>query len=193
MIRLATEADIPAMLEIYGPYVLETTCSFEYAVPTAEEFTRRFRHHTEWCPWLVWEEGGRVLGYAYGAPAFERMAYSWCAEVSIYLAPAVQGAGVGRKLYTALEALLQHQGYRVLYAIVTSENLPSIAFHLALGYSRRAEFENCGYKFHRWIGTVWLEKRTEFVENPTKIPVKWQSIVENDRIICNILANLSLS
>ena len=193
MIRLATESDIPAMLEIYGPYVLETAYSFEYTVPTAEEFTRRFRHHTHYCPWLVWEEDGAVLGYAYGAPAFERMAYRWCAEVSIYLAPAAQGKGVGRRMYAVLEQLLQHQGYRVLYAIVTTDNGPSVAFHEAVGYRQRAVFEDCGYKFGRWYGTVWLEKRMVFVENPTNIPVEWERIVENDRIVPNILANLSLS
>ena len=193
MIRFATQADIPAILEIYGPYVRETAYSFEYTVPTEEEFTARFRHHTHYCPWLVWEEDGRVTGYAYGVPAFERAAYSWCAEVSIYLAKEAQGRGIGRKMYAALETILTFQGYRVLYAIVTSENAPSVAFHEALGYRRRAVFENCGYKFGRWMGTVWLEKRVDLVEDPTKMPTAWEDLVQNDRIVSNILANLSLS
>ena len=145
MIRLATEKDIPAILDIYAPYVLETAYSFEYTVPTAEEFTARFRHHTHYCPWLVWEEDGVVLGYAYGAPAFERAAYRWCGEVSIYLASSAQGRGIGKKMYAALEELMKRLGYRVLYAIVTSENAPSIAFHEALGYRQRALFPDCGY------------------------------------------------
>ena len=193
MIRFATQADIPAILEIYGPYVRETAYSFEYTVPTEEEFTARFRHHTHYCPWLVWEEDGRVTGYAYGVPAFERAAYSWCAEVSIYLAKEAQGRGIGRKMYAALETILTFQGYRVLYAIVTSENAPSVAFHEALGYRRRAVFENCGFKFGRWLGTVWLEKRVDLVEDPTKMPTAWEDLVQNDRIVSNILANLSLS
>ena len=193
MIRLARESDIPEMLEIYGPYVRETAYSFEYTVPTIEEFTARFRHHTHYCPWLVWEEAGRVLGYAYGAPAFERAAYSWCGEVSIYLAEEAQGRGIGRKMYSQLEKLLEYQGYRVLYAVVTSENTSSVAFHEALGYRETAVFENCGFKFGRWVGTVWLEKRLVFVEEPTKMPTAWSGLVENDRIISDILANLSLS
>ena len=193
MIRFATQADIPAILEIYGPYVRETAYSFEYTVPTEEEFTARFRHHTHYCPWLVWEEDGRVTGYAYGAPAFERAAYSWCAEVSIYLAKDARSRGIGRKMYAALEKILTFQGYRVLYAIVTSENAPSVAFHEALGYRRRAVFENCGFKFGRWLGTVWLEKRVDLVEDPTKMPTAWEDLVQNDRIVSNILANLSLS
>ena len=193
MIRLALESDIPAILSIYSPYVLETAYSFEYTVPTLEEFTARFRHHTHHCPWLVWEEDGTVLGYAYGAPAFERAAYGWCAEVSVYLAPQAQHRGVGRRLYAALEELLRYQGYRVLYAIVTAENRASVAFHQALGYRQQAFFPDCGFKFGCWYGTVWLEKRLGFVENPTKPPASWSQIVENDRNIPNILANLSLS
>lgn len=193
MIRLAKESDIPAILEIYGPYVLETAYSFEYSVPTREEFTARFRHHTHYCPWLVWEEDGKVLGYAYGAPAFERAAYRWCGEVSVYLAPQARGRGIGKGLYAALEKLMRHQGYRMLYAIVTSENTGSIAFHEALGYRVRAVFPDCGYKFGRWVGTVWLEKRLEFQEDPAEMPADWASLVENDRFTPNILANLSLS
>lgn len=193
MIRLAVPADLPAMLEIYGPYVLNTVYSFEYTVPTREEFARRFAHHTGYCPWLVWEEDGQVLGYAYGAPAFERAAYGWCAEVSVYLSPGCRGRGVGRRLYETLEKLLFWQGYKVLYAVVTSENTGSIAFHRALGYRVRAEFPGCGVKFGRRVGTVWLEKWANSVDIPTKQPVRWDMVVGNDEKLENILSNLSLS
>ena len=193
MIRPATAADIPAILNIYGPYVLNTGCSFEYTAPTEQAFRERFAHHTAFCPWLVWEEAGTVLGYAYGAPAFERAAYSWCAEISIYLAPQAQGRGIGRRLYGALEKLLFGQGYRVLYALVTSENAPSLAFHRALGYRQFADFESCGVKFGRWLGVIWLEKRKNSVEIPTKLPDMWSEIVKDDEKLKNILAILSLS
>ena len=68
MIRIATTADIPAILAIYGPYILHTTRTFEYTVPTEAEFTTRFLSYTRQFPWLVWEENGQVLGYAYGSP-----------------------------------------------------------------------------------------------------------------------------
>lgn len=193
MIRLATAADIPAILEIYGPYVETTGYSFEYTVPTAEEFAERFAHHTAFCPWLVWEEDARVLGYAYAAPAFQRAAYSWCAEISVYLSPTIQGRGIGKRLYGVLEQLVFCQGYEVIYALVTSENTASLAFHRALGYREIAEFPYCGIKFGRRLGVIWLEKRKESVEIPTKMPVNWRKIVEDDKNLKNILDNLSLS
>ncbi len=110
MIRIATEADVPAMLAIYAPYILTTTHTFEYEVPALEEFTRRFQAVTEQFPWLVWEEDGEILGYAYGSAPFERAAYRWMAEDSVYLRPGARGRGIGRKLLTALEKILQYQG-----------------------------------------------------------------------------------
>ena len=83
MIRIATEKDIPQILAIYGPYVEDTTVSFEYTVPTEEAFLERFRGITAQFPWLVWEEDGKVLGYAYGSPPYARAAYGWCAEPSV--------------------------------------------------------------------------------------------------------------
>lgn len=157
-IRLAREADIPQILAIYGPYVRRTTFSFEYTVPTREEFTRRFRDITAQFPWLVWEENAQVLGYCYASAPFHRAAYQWCAESSVYLHPDAQGRGIGRQLYLALEALLTKQGYRKLYAVVTDTNEASIRFHEAIGYRKTAHLPECGYKFGEWIGTIWMEK-----------------------------------
>ena len=158
MIRFATEADIPAILEIYGPYVLNTCYSFEYTVPTLEEFTHRFREITKQFPWLVWEENGMVLGYAYGSAPFSRAAYQWSAESSIYLAPQAQRKGIGRKLYAALEDILRAQGYRKTYAIITTANEGSLAFHKAVGFRFVANMPECGYKFGQIHGITWLEK-----------------------------------
>ncbi len=193
MIRLATEADIPAILEIYGPYILETAWSFEYTVPTVEEFTGRFRHHTHYGPWLVWEEAGRILGYAYAAPAFERAAFAWDAEVSIYLRPEARGRGIGKRLYAALEILTFRLGYRVLYAVVVEENEQSVAFHEALGYDRSMKLPNCGWKFDRWWSLLWMEKKAIFVENPTNKPALWYEIVKDDKKLADILDILCLS
>ena len=192
-IRFATEADLPAMLAIYAPYVTGTTYSFEYQVPTPEAFAQRFRAITAQFPWLVWEEAGRVLGYAYGSAPFERAAYAWCAEPSIYLAPAIHRKGVGRALYRVLEQLLRRQGYRVLYSIVTSSNHASLAFHEALGYTTRAVFPDCGYKHGQWLGTVWLEKTLDFVETPSNFPRPWREIVESDNFSLSVLDNMTLS
>ncbi len=176
MIRIATEADLPAMLEIYRPYVENTTYSFEYDVPCLKTFTRRFYDHIAQFPWLVWEEEGVVLGYAYAGAPWERAAYRWCAEVSIYLHPDIHGRGIGRRLYECLENLLRRQGYRMAYALITTENQGSVAFHEKLGYRFRTNFENCGYKHGKWLGVVWLEKQLQELGTPGEFPEKWTKI-----------------
>lgn len=194
MLRFAREGDIPQMLAIYALYVEETTWSFEYRVPTQEEFLRRFREITLQFPWLVWEEGGQVLGYAYGsAPFGEREAYAWCAESSIYLRTDTRGRGLGRKLYTALEEVLKYQGYQILYALVVSENEGSLAFHRRLGYRLRAEFPRCGYKLDRWVGVLWYEKMLNFVESPSNFPKSILSIDISAQKLNDILYSLSIS
>ena len=170
-IRPATLQDLPRILEIYGPYVKNTAVSFEYAVPALEEFTQRFLKITAWFPWLVWEEDGIVLGYAYGSLPFERAAYQWSAEASIYLCPEACGKGIGRKLYAALEELLRQQGYRKVYAIITTANEASVAFHKAVGYRHTATMPDCGYKFGKWYGTIWMEKELNTWDAPPCEPV----------------------
>ena len=193
MIRIAMEKDIPAILSIYGPYVEDTTVSFEYTVPSPDDFLDRFRTVTAQFPWLVWEEEGKVLGYAYASPPYARAAYGWCAEPSVYLAPEAHRRGIGTALYAALEKILTLQGYHVLYALVTSENAPSMAFHLKNGYFIRAEFPDLAYKFGRVLGVTWLEKRLRSVDIPSKHPAPWLSIVKTDQILDDILDNLTLS
>lgn len=170
-IRMATEQDLPRILEIYSPYVENTVFSFEYTVPTLAEFTQRFLRITAQFPWLVWEEDGIVFGYAYGSRPFERAGYQWSAEASIYLCPEAYRKGIGRKLYAALEELLQKQGYRKVYAIITSANETSIAFHRAVGYRHTALLPGCAYKLGQWYGTVWMEKDLKLWDTPPQPPV----------------------
>ena len=177
MIRFATEQDLSAMLDIYRPYVENTTYSFEYEVPSPEEFTTRFREHTAQFPWLVWEEEGTVLGYAYAGAPWERAAYRWCAEVPIYLHQSIHGRGIGRQLYGRLEDILKKQGYRVAYALITTENQGSVAFHERLGYVYHSTFENCGYKMGRWLGVIWLQKWLNPLGNPEEFPKSWRECV----------------
>lgn len=170
-IRMATAQDVPRILEIYSPYIENTAISFEYEVPTLAAFTQRFLKITEQFPWLVWEEDGEVLGYAYGSRPFERAAYQWSAAASIYLCPEACGKGIGRQLYAALEQLLQKQGYRKVYAIITTANEDSAAFHRAVGYRQVATMPDCGYKFGKWYGTVWMEKDLNTWAAPPHEPV----------------------
>lgn len=175
-IRLAQERDVPAILEIYRPYIEQTAITFEYDVPSLDAFIERFRNITALCPWLVWEGNGEILGYAYGAPAFERKGYAWCADLSVYLKKSACGRGIGRALYAELERLLTLQGYRVLYALVTTANTPSVAFHEAVGYRKVAEFPDCGWKLGHWYGVVWLQKTVGPDTPPTDFPVPFPAL-----------------
>ena len=193
MIRIATENDVPQMLAIYAPYILNTTHTFEYDVPTEAEFLQRFRRLTAQFPWLVWEEDGKILGYAYGSAPFERAAYNWCAEDSVYLLPEAQGRGIGSRLVTALEKVLFYQGYQRIYALITAENQLSIAFHKKLGYTLRGELPDAGIKFGRKVGVVWMDKAGNFVEIPSSFPSPWSAIMQDGQTFSDILDILSLS
>ncbi len=192
MLRIAQEADLPEMLEIYAPYVVNSTVSFEYAPPSPEEFRSRFLRFTKQFPWLVWEEDGRLLGYAYASAPFSREAYQWCAEPTIYLREEAHGKGIAKKLYAVLEEILFAQGYQVLYSLVCAENIPSLRFHEKNGYHIRAKFPAQGFKFGRWLDMIWLEKRPETAKIPSSPPRKWSEIVQSRESIANILDKLSI-
>lgn len=173
-IRDARRSDVPAMLAIYAPFVEHTAVSFEYDVPTEAEFARRLEEHQAAFPWLVCEENGRVMGYAYAGRAFERAAYGWNAEISCYLAPELRGRGVGRRLYARIEEILTRLGYYKLFAVVTSANAPSVAFHRALGFRDAACFRNVGYKQGGWYDVLWLEKTLCARPEPQCLPQNYE-------------------
>lgn len=173
-IRDARRSDVPAMLAIYAPFVEHTAVSFEYDVPTEAEFARRLEEHQAAFPWLVCEENGRVMGYAYAGRAFERAAYGWNAEISCYLAPELRGRGVGRRLYARIEEILTRLGYYKLFAVVTSANAPSVAFHRALGFRDAACFRNVGYKQGGWYDVLWLEKTLCACPEPQRLPQNYE-------------------
>ena len=192
-VRMANEQDLPQILAIYAPYVENSSITFEYDVPSLADFTARFAEITRQFPWLVYEEGGQILGYAYGSLPFHRAGYRWCAEASIYLHPSAHRRGIGKTLYTALEEVLRLQGYKMVYAIITAANEISLAFHEAMGYRHTACFPACGYKFGTWLDIIWMEKLLQTVESPMNFPHPIGDIVNNDRNLCEILDNLSLS
>lgn len=173
-IRDARRSDVPAMLAIYAPFVEHTAVSFEYDVPTEAEFARRLEEHQAAFPWLVCEENGRVMGYAYAGRAFERAAYGWNAEISCYLAPELRGRGGGRRLYARIEEILTRLGYYKLFAVVTSANAPSVAFHRALGFRDAACFRNVGYKQGGWYDVLWLEKTLCDRPEPQCLPQNYE-------------------
>ena len=175
-IRIAQPSDIPAMLKIYEYFVQKTAVSFEYETPTEAEFLGRMQSHMAQYAWLVREENGTVLGYAYAGRAFERAAYAWCAEISCYLDASVRRKGIGRALYTEIESILRRQGCRKVFAVVTSANAPSVAFHRALGYRQAAVFRQVGYKLGEWHDVIWLEKTLCAPGAPERFPVSWEEV-----------------
>ena len=191
-IRIAERADVEAMRQIYAPYVVNTAYSYEYEVPGYEEFLRRFDTLTERFPWLVWEEDGHLLGYAYASAPFTRAAYGWCAEPTVYLRPEARGKGIAARLYAVLEEILWRQGYQVLYALVCGENGPSRRFHEKQGYHKTAEFPGIGFKMGRWLSLIWYEKRQKMANIPSISPCPWSEVVQNAESLHDILGKLSI-
>lgn len=166
-IRVATPDDAPALVEIYAPYVTHTAISFEYEVPSAEEFAGRIRRTLDSYPYLIATAGGKPVGYAYAGPFIQRPAYNWAAETTVYIDESAHKIGVGRALYAALEQALAAQGVLNLNACIASPGQGdtdpyltggSVAFHQRLGWRFVGEFQRCGYKFGRWYNMLWMEK-----------------------------------
>lgn len=158
-LRKASPEDIERILEIYAPYITDTTITFEYTVPTLEEFTARFESIAGEFPYYVAEDEGRIAGYAYASRAFERAAYAWDADFSVYMDMEYRGHGVGKLLAAAVEEDLRKMGYHNLYAIITGENEISVRFHEKLGYTLAGRLTKSGYKSGRWLDVYWYEKR----------------------------------
>lgn len=157
MIRLATPSDAQALLDIYAPYVRDTTISFETEVPDLDAFRRRIRDICSEYPYLVCEMDGRIVGYAYAGRHMARAAYRYNAEVSVYLSPDFHGAGVARALYECLFQLLRRLGYYNAYAICTVPNEKSMRFHEKCGFQLVGTYHNTGYKFGAWRDVRWYE------------------------------------
>lgn len=164
-IRFASPSDAPALLEIYRPYVLETAITFEYDVPSVEEFTERIRNTQKRYPYLVAQCGDEIVGYAYVSSFVGRAAYDWSVETSIYVEQNRRKLGIGKKLYDALECILKEMhicnlnaciGYPEIEDEYLTKN--SVSFHSHLGYTMVGEFHKSGYKFNRWYNMVWMEK-----------------------------------
>jgi phosphinothricin acetyltransferase len=165
VIREVSLMDAPELVEVYRPYVEKTAITFEYEVPSVEEFTDRIKNISAKYPYLVVEQDGRIIGYAYTSAFHVRKAYEWSAEMSIYLSDRCKGLGLGRKLYEILEDISYKQGITNLYACIGAPEKEdeyltnnSINFHDHMGYKLIGRFTRCGYKFSRWYDMVWMEK-----------------------------------
>ncbi len=180
-IRIATTADGEALASIYKPYVEATAITFEVIPPDGEEFARRIAKTMENYPYLVAEEEGKVIGYAYASRYRERAAFAWDAELSVYIAEGHHGKGLGTHFYRSLEAILQKQGVVCLYASVTADNPASVTFHQHLGFTVAGRLHNAGFKNGAWHDVLWFEKQIAPAAVPPQ-PLLPFSTLEKDQL-----------
>jgi L-amino acid N-acyltransferase YncA len=157
MIRPCTPADATAICDIYNHYVRETVVTFEETPVTHGEMAQRISDVTSRLPWLVWQEAGAILGYAYATPWKSRAAYRHSVESSIYLAPQATGRGIGPSLYKALVAELRQKDVHCVIGGAALPNPASVSLHQKLGFTKVAEFKQVGFKFGRWIDVAYWE------------------------------------
>jgi len=158
-------------LDIYAYYVVNTSITFETSVPSLEEFSKRIADVTKNYPWLVCLQDGKIVAYAFAKMHRPTGAYLWSPEVTIYVANDFRGNGIGRKLYSALFAILKLQGYYNVFAGVVIPNAQSIGLHKALGFEEIGLFKNIGFKLESWHSAQWFQRslgQTELIPTQPK-------------------------
>lgn len=176
-IRIATPADAEAVRDIYAPHVATHT-SFEQTAPSTEEIANRITATLQRYPWLVLEDGEAIAGYAYAGTHRARHAYQWSVEASVYVAPTHHRRGVARRLYDALFAALEHQGFINVYAGITLPNDRSVAFHRAMGFEPIGVYRRIGFKNGAWHDVEWSAKRLPAPEGAPPDPRPLPTVVE---------------
>lgn len=149
-------SDAKQLLDIYSPYVTDTAITFEYDIPSLEEFTERIKNISAEYPYIVCTYKDKIVGYAYAHRHMERAAYQWNVESTIYLDMNYKSLGIGKMLYTKLIELLKLQNIENVYACITTENEKSVKFHEKLGFKFIGIYLDTGYKFDRWYDITWL-------------------------------------
>jgi len=159
LVRDAAEAgDAAACAAIYAPYVRDTAITFELDPPSAAEMASRIESARKTHAWLVAEDEGRVVGYAYGGEYKSRAAYQWSCEVSVYIARGRHRSGTGRALYEELLARLADRGYHMAVAGMTLPNEASAALHKAMGFTEVGTYKKIGWKNNNWHDVAWTQR-----------------------------------
>jgi phosphinothricin acetyltransferase len=154
-VRTATEADAKAIASIYAPYVLETAISFEETPPSPNEVAERIAATLKTHPFLVYDDGEGVVGYAYAGPHAGRAAYRWSCNVTVYVASGHARRGIGRALYAELLGILKAQGFHSVFAGVALPNTASVGLHEAMGFIHLGTYRDVGFKNGRWHDVGW--------------------------------------
>ncbi len=159
MIRLATTADAAAIVGVYNYHILNTIVTFEETALSADEMAQRISQTaSEGFPWLVWEEAGRVLGYAYAGRWKSRCSDRFSVETTIYLDQLALGRGIGTQLYSSLIAGLRPMEIHTVIGGIALPNAASVALHEKLGFRKAAHFHQVGWKFDQWIDVGYWER-----------------------------------
>ncbi len=167
VIRLAADEDAGAIHAIYAPSVVEGTATFETTLPGVEIMRERIRTRLQRYPWLVCEEAGKVLAYAYAGRFRERAAYDWIAETSIYVHTDARRRGMARWLYGYLLEVMRLQGINQAVGVITLPGTVSVALHESMGFRPAGVWRNAGYKLQRWwdVG-VWQKELQPVAGSP---------------------------
>lgn len=180
-IRIAKIEDADKLLKIYSYYVTNTAISFEWNVPSLQDFSERIANTLKKYPYIVAEinqnKQKKIIGYAYAGAFKTRTAYDWSVETSIYVDKDFRHCGVGKLLLERLEQLLQKQNFlnvNACIAFTEKENEyltnDSYKFHQKMGYTLVGTFHKCGYKFDEWFDMIWMEKIIgKHIQNQPKI------------------------
>jgi L-amino acid N-acyltransferase YncA len=158
VIRFATIDDAAAVQAIYAPEVAHGTASFETEPPDVAEMARRIAATLPTWPWLVWDQHGRVLGYAYASRHREREAYRWSIDTAVYVSPDCRGRGIALGLYRRLFEITARQGFHAAFAGVATPNPASEALHRAVGFSLIGVYPEVGFKHGRWRDVGWWRR-----------------------------------
>ena len=170
MIRDLEEGDLTRLTKIYNWYIRNTEITFETEELSTEAFSQRAKGIQKRYPYLVLEEEGKVMGYAYLDTFNTRAAYDWTADLSIYLDQSVRGKGYGSMLMEAILRMAKRDGYYNVVSLITQGNTGSEKIHEKFGFVRKALFENYGYKNGKWLGVTYYSKA--LVSQPSAAPEK---------------------
>ena len=182
-VRLADPArDADAVAAIYRPAVISSVASFEEIAPDGVEMAERMRATLERTPWLVAEDEGRIVGYAYAGRHHERPGYRWSVDMSVYVADEFQGRGIGRLLYDELLPILRRQGFVNVYAGIALPNPASVALHERIGMRLVGVYEGVGFKFGAWHDVAWYGLRLADPAGTSPEPISLPELISSESI-----------
>jgi len=186
-IRIATEHDAAACHAIYAPTVLDTAITFETELPGVAAMRQRIQARLQHYPWLIWEEAGQVLAYAYAGRFRERAAYDWIAETSIYVDAAARRRGIARKLYGTLLETMALQGINQAVGVITLPGEVSVALHESMGFEAAGVWKSAGFKLKRWWDVGVWQKQLQDMQ-PLPQPVRSFPALMQDDTLHRLLA-----